>query len=69
MPEPSQHLDFIMDFEGGQIESADRIVEGVQAMIDDGTIYHLQGSWQRLAAQLVADGQCHLPGQCVGRGQ
>lgn len=52
------HLDFIMAYEGGEIESEEQLVEGFQAMIDDGTVWQLQGCYGRAAAQLINSGLC-----------
>lgn len=53
--------DFIMRAEAGEIEDERELIEGVQAMIDDGTVWELQGSWGWLAAQLIEMGVCHPP--------
>ena len=54
------NLDFIIRAESGDVDH-DELVAGVQALIDDGTVWHLQGSWGRLAAQLIDCGACHVP--------
>jgi hypothetical protein len=56
-------IDFITKFENGQCDE-DEMVEGMQSLIDNRTIVGLQGYYQRLAEQLIADGRCHRPGQC-----
>lgn len=52
------HLDFIIAFESGQA-SEEEIIAGFQALIDDGTIWHLQGTYQRVAHTLIESGECH----------
>jgi len=37
------------------------VVEAVQCLIDTGTIYHLQGYYQRLAQDMLNDGLVHMP--------
>lgn len=56
------HIDFIMRYEGGDLEDHQELVDGVQAMIDDGTVWQLQGSWGRLANYLIECGDCHPAG-------
>lgn len=56
------HLDFIMRYEGGELKDHQELVDGVQAMIDDGTVWQLQGSWGRLANSLIQSGDCFPPG-------
>lgn len=53
------HLNFILAFESGDITSEEDLASGMQAMIDDGTVWSLQGSYGRLAAQLIDSGLCH----------
>lgn len=52
------HLDFIMAYENGEIESEEQLIAGFQAMIDDGTVWILQGSYGRAASQLIEAGLC-----------
>lgn len=52
------HIDFIMALEGGEIESEEELAAGMQAMINDGTAWQLQGSYGRLASQLIEAGLC-----------
>lgn len=51
------HLDFIMAFEQGEVDE-DELVAGFQAMIDDGTVWQLQGIYGRTAARLIETGLC-----------
>ena len=46
-------LDFIIAFESGNIESNTEIYEGFQHLIDSGAAWTLQGSYGRLAKQLI----------------
>lgn len=59
------HLDFIIRAETGEIEDEHELIEGVQRMVDDGTVWSLQGSWGRLAAQLIEIGVVHPPQMAV----
>jgi len=49
---------FIMDFESGDI-SEGRLIEGFQHLIDDGTVWQLQGFYGRTAEALIEQGYCH----------
>jgi len=49
---------FIMDFESGDI-SEKRLIEGFQHLIDDGTVWQLQGFYGRTAEALIEQGYCH----------
>ena len=51
-------LDFIMDFEGGEI-SEERLIEGFQHLIDNGMAWNLQGFYGRTATALIEAGHCH----------
>ncbi len=51
------HLNFIMALESGEIEDRDELIDGVQAMIDDGTVWSLQGSYGRMATALIESGE------------
>ena len=53
-----KHLDFIIAYEKGNA-SDQEIVDGFQAMIDDGTVWKLQGVYGRLAHHLIAMDHCH----------
>lgn len=50
-------VSWIMDYEAGELEP-DEIVEGFQKMIDDGSVWSLQGSYGRMAARLIEEGLC-----------
>ncbi len=49
---------FIMAFEGDGGLTEEEIIEGFQHMIDDGTVWQLQGSYGRQAARLIEAGVC-----------
>lgn len=49
------HLDFIMAAESGELE-AEEYLDGLAEMIKDGTVWQLQGSWQRAAYYAVEMG-------------
>ena len=50
-------VDFIIAFESGEVDD-DQLIEGFQAMIDDGSVWSLQGSYGRTAAALIEAGHC-----------
>lgn len=52
-------VDFIISYESGELEE-DAIVEGFQYLINTRTINNLQGSYQRMAKQLIDAGYCHV---------
>lgn len=52
-----KHFNFIIAFEEGAA-SYEEVVEGFQAMIDDGTVWSLQGSYGRFAVDLINRGEC-----------
>jgi hypothetical protein len=47
---------FIMDVEGENISEAD-FLKGMQLMVDDGSVWSLQGSWGRSAKNLIRQGK------------
>ena len=57
----ADHVNFIIALEGGELESEEQLVEGFQAMIDDGTVWQLQGFYGRTARNLIDAGLCHIP--------
>ena len=50
-------VDFIIEFESGTL-SHDEIIAGFQKMIDDGTVWSLQGYYGRTAKALIEAGYC-----------
>ena len=53
-------LGFINAYESGECDE-EQFIEGFQQLIHSGTITHLQGSYQRTAADLIAAGKCSVP--------
>ena len=45
----------IIAFENGELDE-DEVIALFQELCDTGTIYHLQGSYQRIAQQLIHEG-------------
>lgn len=52
------NANFILSFENGDL-SDDEIIEGFQSIIDDGSVWHLQGHYGRTAHALIEGGLCH----------
>ena len=61
-------VDKIMKYEEGLMDE-DETVEFFQELIDSGMIYHLQGSYGRMAQHLISQGLCHRKGQTASGGQ
>jgi hypothetical protein len=53
-------VDFIIALESGEATD-EQIIENFQKMIDDGTVWQLQGFYGRTAKALINAGYCHLP--------
>ena len=51
-------VDKIIAFENGDL-SDEATIEFFQEMIDDGTVWTLQGSYGRTAQHLLDEGYCH----------
>lgn len=51
------NVDFIIRFEQGEADE-DEIIAEFQKMIDDGSVWHLQGFYGRTAAALIEQGYC-----------
>ena len=51
-------LGFIMAYEDGELDSEEEMIEGFQKLIDCGLAFSLQGSYGRMAAQLIRTGAC-----------
>lgn len=49
----------IIAFEDGTLEEAD-VIRLFQRLIDDGSVWRLQGSYSRMAHALIQDGLCML---------
>lgn len=49
---------FVMAFEGGELEEK-QIIEGFQHLINSGLAWSLQGSYGRMAQELIDKGYCH----------
>jgi hypothetical protein len=50
-------LDFIMAVETDPASlSTEEFVDGMAELVRNGTVYHLQGSWQRAAFSLIEQG-------------
>jgi hypothetical protein len=50
-------VNFINKWESGET-TEEEMIEGFQHLIDTGTISHLQGCYQRQAAELIEAGLC-----------
>jgi hypothetical protein len=55
---PFDEVAFIMAYEDGELDD-DAIIVGFQHLIDSGTVWHLQGSYGRMAARLIETGRCN----------
>jgi hypothetical protein len=53
-------VDFIIAYESGEL-SDQEVITGFQEMINDGTVWSLQGSYGRMAKDLLDAGYCTLP--------
>lgn len=59
---PFDHVNFIMDFESGQMKE-EAVIAGFQELINSGLAWQLQGTYGRTANQLIAAGHCTRPAQ------
>jgi len=50
----------IMAFESGELEN-DKVYALFQFLLDSGMIHSLQGSYQRMAEQLILSGKIEMP--------
>jgi len=50
-------VDWIMEYENGGMSDED-IITGFQHMIDDGSVWQLQGCYGRMAVNLIEGGHC-----------
>jgi len=55
------YIDKIIAYENGEMTD-EEIVELFQELIDEGTVWHLQGSYGRLASDLIDMGMCNARG-------
>lgn len=51
-------LDFIMAYEGGELEDEQQLIDGFQKLIDEGLAWKLQGHYGRTAKALIDAGEC-----------
>lgn len=56
--QPFDTLGFIVQLEQGDCSDED-IVHGMQHLLDNGMAWQLQGSYGRMASDLIAMGHCH----------
>ena len=54
-------LDAITIIEGDAEADFDTVIEAWQALIDTGLVWRLQGSYGRMAHNLITQGVCHPP--------
>ena len=54
---PFDTVGFLVDFEDGQLELS-TITDGFQHLIDSRVVWQLQGSYGRMAADLIRQGHC-----------
>ena len=57
-PPQFDSVSFIMGYETGSL-SQEEVVTGFQHLIDSGLVFQLQGSYQRMANDLILNGDCH----------
>jgi hypothetical protein len=53
---------FLVAYENGELDF-DEVVEGFQALVDNGTVWHLQGHYQRTAVAMLAAGHLQSKGR------
>ncbi len=53
-------VSWIVEYEAGELDH-EQIVEGFQKMIDDGSVWQLQGHYWRMARNLISVGLCERP--------
>lgn len=56
---PFDAVGFIMDYESGNLESGQDMIDGFQELINSGLAWQLQGSYGRTARSLIEQGLCH----------
>ena len=58
MEKKMSDFDAIMAIENGEFESEEDFLAAWQTLIDSGTVWKLQGSYGRTAADLIMQGLC-----------
>ena len=58
-PVPFDSLGFVIRFEGDGFDDEQDIIDGFQHLIDNKLVWQLQGSYGRMARQLIIGGYCH----------
>jgi hypothetical protein len=53
-------LEGIMDYENGEMDE-DEVIDFFQGLVNTGIINHLQGSYQRIAMELLSQGMISHP--------
>lgn len=56
---PFNEVDFFIKYEGGELAD-DEVIDGFQHLIDSGIVWQLQGSYGRMAENLIDAGLCHI---------
>lgn len=59
--EPFDIYEFIIAYEGGELNTEEEVIEGFQHLINNGMAWTLQGSYGRTAKSLIEAGYCTLP--------
>jgi hypothetical protein len=54
-------VDFIINFEGGELKDKEELIAGFQHLINSGIVWRLQGLYGRTAQRLIDQGFCTLP--------
>ena len=57
IPEPFDHVGFVMGYECGEL-SQEEVIDGFQHLIDSGTVWQLQGCYGRMAQELIDAKMC-----------
>lgn len=53
-------VSFVMEYESGMLDD-DSIIDGFQHLINDGSVWSLQGHYGRTAQALITAGLCTIP--------
>lgn len=62
-------IDKLVDYERGNLEEDEEVYELFQKLIDTGLAWTLQGSYGRMAAELIKQGHCTAGKAALGRGK